>query len=273
MEYTTPPGPPNHPLLPQDPPLPPESPSQPPSPLPQPPLSPGAPTGFDWGGRFAGTGEVDLGGWLSRGWQTIKDDLLTFAVASLLASLVGGATCGILAPALVNCGIPMMVMRKIMYGRVEIVNVFDGTKRFAPAILTALLLLIPGVFMAAISSGPQIAMGILAPDNVAAVIAANLWNMASQFVFSALLYGAIFFAFTHIAARNVGPIEALQASFDVFRRNVVMFALLALVYQLIAGLGVVACCVGVFLTTPLVSAAAVHAYIDHFGLHGVNIER
>ena len=213
-----------------------------------------------------------MAGWLSRGWGTIKDDLVAFAVASLVAGLIGLVTCGILVPALVYCGIAMMAFRKILYGRVEIGNVFDGTKRFVPAILTALLLLIPYLLINVISQGPQMAAQALAPNNQGALLAAGLWNIVSGVILGALFAGAIFFAFVHIAARNVGPIEALQASWEIFRRNVVMFTVTAFVYELISGLGVIACCVGAFVTAPLVTAAMVHAYIDHFGLQGVNID-
>jgi uncharacterized membrane protein len=96
--------------------------------------------------------------------------------------------------------------------------------------------------------------------------------MVSSFILSALFAGAIFFVFPHIAARNVGPIEALQGSWEVFRRNILMFAVTAFVYNLIAEAGALACCIGAFVTAPLIVAATVNAYIDHFGLQGVNID-
>ena len=235
-------------------------------------MSPLSPLGVDMGGRFAGTGEVDLGGWLSRGWETIKDDVVTFAVGTLVAALIGVVTCGILAPALVSCGVMLMVLRKLLYGRVQIGDVFGGMKRFVPAILAALLLAIPALLINLISQGPQIAVSAVDPDNQGAMMAASLWNMAIGTVLSVAFYAATLFVFVHIAARNVGPVEAIQASWEVFRRNPLMFCLVGFVYQLVAGLGVVACCVGVLVTMPLVTAAVVHAYIDHFGLQGVNIE-
>ncbi len=171
-----------------------------------------------------------------------------------------------------NCGIAMMVLRKRLYGRVEVGNVWDGMKRFGPAFLAFLIVLCIGMATSLVSGGPQIAISIIAPDNQGALMAANLWNMVASAILGALVGGATFFVFPHIAARNVGPVEALQASWEIFRRNWLMFALTAFVYQLIAQLGLVACCVGVLVTAPLAAAAMVHAYIDHFGLQGVNIE-
>jgi hypothetical protein len=225
--------------------------------------------GMDPGGRFAGTGDVDLGGWLSKGWELIKDDIMTFAVATLVGGLIGIVTCGILAPAM-QCGLLMMVFAKMQGRSVQIGDVFKGTRRFVPAILTALLLLIPSLIINAISQGPQMFLQATAPDNSGAILIASGWNLVSSFILSALLYGAIFFAFAHIAARNVGPVEALQASWEIFRRNPLMFAVVAFVYELVSGLGVLGCCVGVFVTVPLVLAAQARAYIDHFGMQGVD---
>ena len=243
----------------------------PPPPL-APPLSPMSPLGVDMGGRYAGTGEVDLGGWLTRGWETIKDDLVAFGVATLCAGLLGLLTCGVLAPALTSCGMAMMAFRKILYGQVEIGNFWDGMKRFVPAILALLLLIIPALLIQGVSVGPGLAVAAIDPNNQGLMMAANLWNMGIGTVLQVVFQAAILFVFVHIAARNVGPIEALQASWDVFRRNPLMFCLVTFVYQIVASLGAIACLVGLFVTAPLVMAATVHAYIDHFGLQGVDIE-
>jgi len=232
------------------------------------------------GGRLAGTGEVDFAGWLSRGWETIKDDVVTFAVASLLAGLISAVTCVIfLTGPLASCGIMMMAFRKLLYGRVEIGNLFDGLKRFVPAFLAFLIILLASMVIQIVSGGPAWALAAMAgsspqaaPPPAGAMLAAQLWSWVAGTVLGALLGGATFFVLAHIAARNVGPIEALQASWEIFRRNVVMFTLTAFVYGLITMAGAIACCVGVFVTAPLITAATVHAYIDHFGLQGVNVE-
>src|SRR5262249_43950116 len=64
---------------------------------------------------LAGSGTVDIGRWLSSGWQIVQADIVTFAVATLLLGLIGMATCGILAGPM-TCGIMMMAYRRMTSG-------------------------------------------------------------------------------------------------------------------------------------------------------------
>jgi len=222
-------------------------------------------------GRFAGTGNVDLSGWLTRGWETIKDDLVTFAVGALIAVLLGGLTCGVLGPAM-QCGLFMMCFRKMLYGRVEINDVMGWTRRAGPAILLWAIMLVPGIVIYAIANGPGFVVAAAAPDDETASMLCSLWSVGVNAVLQTLLGGVIFFVVPHIAARNVQPMEAIRASWEIFRRNWFMFVLVAFVYGLIAGLGLLACCIGILVTAPLVAAATAHAYADHFGLTGVTLD-
>jgi hypothetical protein len=218
---------------------------------------------------FAGTGTVDIGRWLTAGWQLIQGDILVFAVASLLYMLIGGLTCGILAGPM-TCGMYLMVFRKMAYGRVEIGNVFDGFRRAGWAILGFFLLV-------AISFGVGIVLGLpgtavqtigQVQKNTGLTIVGALLNQIVSLAGGLVVGGALLFMFPHIAARNSNPIEALSASFQVFRRNWLMFVLTALLFQLIESAGVLALCVGIFVTVPLVMAATAQAYADHFGIEG-----
>ncbi|MFQ6132741.1 MAG: hypothetical protein ACE5R4_11935 [Armatimonadota bacterium] len=210
---------------------------------------------------------MDLGRWLSAGWGIIKEDILTFAVASLVVVLLSMITFGLLGPAM-QCGLFMMAYRKMTYGQVEIGHVMEGTRRFVPALLAALILLIPVVALYAICYGPTFVIQMGTPDDRAALAIANVWQMVSSTVLFALLYGAVLFALPHIAARNVGPVDALTASYEVFRRNILMFAVTGFLFSLISSLGGLACCIGVFVSMPFIAAAQAQAYADHFGIAG-----
>ncbi len=249
---------------PTPPPGPPPPSGLPPPPEPQPGLAPSVAAGPP---PFAGTGTVDIGRWLNAGWEIIKDDILTFAVASLLMSLLAVVTCGVLGPAL-QCGLFMMAFHKLMGRPVEIGTVFQGTSRFLNALLAGLLLLLIGALAGAISYGPVAVGATAAPDNEAVQVIAGLWNMVASTVVQAFIGGAFFFVFAHIAARNVGPVEAIGASWEIFTRNILMFLVVGFLFQLIASLGAVACFIGIFVTQPLIIAATAQAYADHFGIAG-----
>lgn len=231
-----------------------------PPPEPPPQIAPGPPP-------FAGTGTVDIGRWLNAGWSIIKDDILTFAVASFLMVLLAAVTCGVLGPAM-QCGLFMMAFHRMTGRRVEIGTVFEGFSRFLNALLTGLLLLLVTLVVSGIAYGPIFLAQAAAPDSEAAQAIAGLWNMVASLVLQALVSGAFFFVFAHVAARNAGPGEAITVSWEVFTRNFLMFALVGFLFQLIAGLGAIACFIGVFVTQPLIIAATAQAYADHFGIAG-----
>jgi uncharacterized membrane protein len=168
------------------------------------------------------------------------------------------------------CGLYMMVYRKMTYGRAEIGNVFDGFRRVGWAILASLLV---GAISFAASFAVGLPMGVLqgigqAQHNTGLVVASQLINWALSTVIGALVGGATFFVLPHIAARNVNPIDALTASWEVFRRNMLMFSLTSIVFGLITAAGAIACGIGLLITVPLILAAEAQAYADHFGIAG-----
>jgi len=217
--------------------------------------------------RLAGTDTVDLGGWLTGGWELIKDDLVVWAVASFLAVLIGQVACNLLWGPMV-CGLFMMAFRKMTYGRVEVGQVFDGFRRFLNSFLVMLLLTVVIGGLVAVLYGAVIASMLASRNNPLPVIIVMLMFYAALFVLSLALAPALFFVFPHIAARNAGPVEAFVASWEVVRRNIVMFTVTGILFNIIQGMGVYLCCVGMFVTLPLVVAAYAKAYADHFGIEG-----
>lgn len=215
--------------------------------------------------RLAGTGTVDAGGWLSTGWTLVRDDLPAFAVASLLAGVLSMISCGLLYGA-AACGLLMMAYRKMTVGTVDVGNLFDGFRRFGSATLFTLLFFLAALALGVAVTVPVLAVGAVAGEEAPVTVGVNLLMQGVSTVASLLLEGVLFFSLPHIAARNASPIEAVEASYQVFRRNWLLFSLCALLFRVIAAFGVVACCVGVFVSFPLVMAATATAYRDHFGI-------
>lgn len=219
---------------------------------------------------LAGTNVVDIGGWLNSGWLIIQQDLSTFAMAGLVAGLISIASCYVcLGP--MYAGLIMMCYRKMTYGHVEFSNLWDGFKRFGNTFLLLLLMMAASFGVSMILVVPLIAVTATTGNpnaNSGAAILVNIGYQLGSWIVSALLQGITFFAFPHIAARNANPIEALSASWSVFRRNPLMYCLAGIVFQLVGMLGAVACCVGILVTMPLMLAATAKGYADHFGIRG-----
>jgi hypothetical protein len=218
---------------------------------------------------LAGTGAIRFSEWLSEGWLLIKDDWLTFAVATLIFMLLG-AVGSIFVTIPLQCGMAMMVYRKMTFGTVQIGDVFDGFRRAGWAILTGLLLTVAAGVVLSVEWMIGMALLLLAASAQStgiSVLAMLLWA-AMILATSLFAGGALFFVVPHIAARNANPFEAISASWQVFRRNPLGISLTAFVYSLLAGLGVVACFLGLFVTVPWIAAAHAKAYADHFGISG-----
>jgi uncharacterized membrane protein len=83
-----------------------------------------------------------------------------------------------------------------------------------------------------------------------------------------LAMGLLFFTLPLIAERRLGVIDAMKLSFETTRPNMWMFMLFAFVVGLLAGLGAVACYVGLLVTYPLHFLITAAAYKDVFGVAG-----
>lgn len=228
---------------------------------------------------FAATGNVDIGRWLTAGWQMVSADLATWMIATLLTLVLTAATC-VLGAAAVTCGMYLMAFRKQLGHPISATDVTLGFRRFLNSLGAFLLLSLPGF---AVGIVQQIiagffqfaASGSSEQPNVGAIgllLLVTLGMNLVSMVVSAAIATIGFFTFAHIAARNVNPIAAISDSWAVVRRNPWMFLLAAILFQLIGVLGIVVFCVGCLITIPLMIAATAQAYADHFGLEYAQVE-
>ena len=81
--------------------------------------------------------------------------------------------------------------------------------------------------------------------------------------------GAFLMTYPLIVDRKLSATAAMKTSLDVAQQNLFQFTLFALVISLIAGLGALACCVGLLITFPLFITTITCAYRDCFGIDGV----
>jgi len=206
--------------------------------------------------------EPGLGAWISQAWEVVTGSLGAFIGAMLLAGLVTIVSLGICAPAL-QAGLVLMMIKRFRGEEVSATTVFEGFEYFLPAWGLALLavgialvlnapLMIPTLILQ-FQDGNQTLLGILN-------LVGNVWGQ----VVSLGMGAALFYALILIVDRNLGTIAAVQTSWETTKTNFLSYVGIILVLQLIAGLGVIACIVGVLVTAPLAPAAQVAAYRYHF---------
>ena len=86
-----------------------------------------------------------------------------------------------------------------------------------------------------------------------------------------IVMGLFMFTFPLIVERNLGMFDAMSASLDVTKKNLIMFTLFAIVVQVVIPIvGVIACCVGLLVAYPLVFLIYACAYRDCYGLSGTS---
>ncbi|MBI3721553.1 MAG: hypothetical protein HY248_03285, partial [Fimbriimonas ginsengisoli] len=83
-----------------------------------------------------------------------------------------------------------------------------------------------------------------------------------------LAMGLLFFTLPLIVERRMGVIDAMKLSFETTRPNMWMFMLFAFVVSLLAGIGAIACYVGIIVSYPLHFLVTAAAYKDIFGVAG-----
>lgn len=83
-----------------------------------------------------------------------------------------------------------------------------------------------------------------------------------------IVFGLLFFTLPLIIDRKLGVIEAMKASVEMTKPNLLMFTLFAVVVQVIAGAGTFACYIGLLATLPLMFTMTAAAYRDCFGMEG-----
>lgn len=163
---------------------------------------------------------VRLGEWLSGGWALIKDDIVTFAVAALLAGLIGGATGGICMPPLV-IGLYMMVGSRMRGDSVEIGDVFRGFEKFGPAFLAYLLVAIAVYALYALFIILTLVLG-----NIPVIGLILFIVLFVGYAIAVLVIGALaFYVLPAIAFTEVSAVDAIRTSVEKVRGDIPMHSI------------------------------------------------
>lgn len=217
-------------------------------------------------GATAGPGgmpiEHGLGKWIGQAWTMVTGDLATFVLGVLLAGIVTIVTIGICGPPM-QAGIVLMALKRFRGEPISSGTVLEGFQYFLPAwgvtlvvigasIVLNLPLALPAIIIAGAGNGEQVAEALQ--------LVSNTWGQ----VVGLLIAAVIFYAMVLVVDRNLGSIDAIKGSWAVTSTQLLSYVGMSFVLQLIASAGVLACCVGVLVTAPMVPCAQVAAYMYHF---------
>jgi hypothetical protein len=224
-QQEAPPPPPPPPPSAEAPPPPPSAQAPPPPPPPSPPPSASPPP----------SGEIDLGGWISKGFNEVFSDIGNYIVMAIVVGIGGGITLGILAGPL-YAGALMVTRKKIRgEGAIDVGNIFSiGFEKFLP---TFLIVFVPIVVLFIILAISNI-IPVLGPIIIGAIAAGFLlpwWTISIHY----------------IMVENAEFMEAGTKAWGVVSSNLGMMWVLGFVTAVIIDVGLMLCFLPVLITLPV----------------------
>lgn len=208
----------------------------------------------------SGTGDPDL------------DALMQGMEAGLAVTTVGIACCcgfvGMILRAWIVPGFVRMSRDMVVNGSAELGTLFSATDVFMTQFLWELLkgLIGFGTFVvAAIPGGAVLGAAFLMADggepNVALLIAGGALMVLIAVPILIYVQLGLLFGEYHIALDGSGVMEALERSWSLASGNRLHLFLFNIVTGLVAVLGILLCCVGIWATAPAVRTGAVEAFL------------
>jgi hypothetical protein len=217
---------------------------------------------------------LDIGACIARSWELVKQNFWPVVGVSLLIMVISGVINQVIGLASGPAMRGMILQRHISPGGLSIIL---GTSMLGSPIYT---LLMAGLFKYYIklirAEGPTIADAFAGFSPLAGQLL--LLGLVTGFLntlgFILCILPGIYlsvswiFALPLVVDRNLGFWDAMELSRKVVAKHwFIVFAFL-LVIGLLAACGIIACCVGVFVTMPIASIALMYAYEDIFGRQG-----
>ena len=189
---------------------------------------------------------TSVGKAFDKGLKLYKENFTTVFVASLLAALVGGLTCGICMPVMM-CGLYAILLTLLRGGEPKptIGDVFSKFPSFLTAFVSAIVItLLTGLISTVLLVVPVIGM------------------LASYVVSTIIAPAVVSWAYLAIIDRNATIGEAIGSLKLTMEKPFWLFVLVSFVASLIGCVGALACGIGLLFTIPLAYCIVVAAYND-----------
>lgn len=188
-------------------------------------------------------------------WELIKDQYWMIFAVTIVGMLVGGAVpIVLLGPAL--CGIYLVFFEKIEGRPVVFETLFKGFEYFLPSLIVSIVVSVPIFVLIFTIYVPMIAMAIAGPRMSQSELMPFL---AGTIVFEVILaflmvclHTLLMFAFPLIVDRKLSGFQAMKTSARAVWANLSGVAGLFGVGFLVAIVGYLMLCVGVYLVLPLI---------------------
>ena len=202
--------------------------------------------------------KMELGAYVSKAWDLMKENLLLLIVTYLIAAILAGIPrVGLIIGGPLWFGFFRIAQKRYKGEPAEIGQIFDGFKDFSKGLVT--MLLMAAVILCVIIP-VVIAFIILSFIPVCGAVLGFLIYIAALLAIGAALY----FVLPIAALSDVAPVDAIKKGVKFMMANIGPMILLSLVTGLIAMAGVIACGIGVWFTAPMAILIVVIAYNEWY---------
>lgn len=213
------------------------------------------------------TGEIRPIECVKEAWDAIKADYWPLLAISIVGALIGAVSLYVLIGAMI-CGIFKSYLRVIDGGKSDFEDLKAGLKYFRTSLLTTVLFVLPivaymlGLFVTLYlplltrAVGGQIADGsdLLAEFGVA---------LGVEIVIALIMvciHTLLIFAFPLIVDKDLSSWDAIRLSARAAMRNAGGIGGLLAVNLVLVIVGYLACCIGLYLVIPIITASGLVAY-------------
>ncbi len=197
------------------------------------------------------TPTIDIGKTLTAAYNLYKDNITTLLLATLLGSIIGIFTLGILAgPMLAGLAMITLALIDKAQPKPDIGDIFKGFNFFVPALIYFI------VYLVALMVGNFI-LGLIP---LLSLFLPTLYGMA--------LSTFAMFTIFNVVDRKMDVVPAIQASVDIVKANFWIFLGLNIVAAVVGGLGALACGVGAIVTAPMYLTTVAIAYRELYPAGG-----
>lgn len=196
-------------------------------------------------------------------WELIKDQYWLILGITIVGLLIGGAIPIVLIGPML-CGIYLVLFDKMQGKKIEFGELFKGFEYFLPSLILSVIIMVPLFIMMIGIYAPMIAMAVAGPRmSEAELFAFIAGTIAVELVFAVFmvcLHTLLMFAFPLLVDKKLSAIEAIKLSARAVWRNLSGVVGLFLVGFVVAIVGYLMLCIGIYLVMPLIIMAQLVAY-------------
>jgi len=196
-------------------------------------------------------------------WNLIKDQYWLMLGITIVGIMIGGAVPIVIIGPMI-CGIYLCMFDKMDGREVKFERLFKGFEFFGQSLIVAAVIMIPMFVVIFAIYIPMIAMAMAGPrmsesELIPLLIGTVIFEIILVFVM-VCFHTLLLFSFPLIADRKLGGIESIKLSARAVWANLSGVASLIGVGFVVAIVGYLMLCIGIYLVLPLIMASSAVAY-------------